>query len=76
MAEKILELLKDGKAVTVEELADKLRVSREEINACIQFLSQLGYIRAFVPGHSCEGGCSSCSGCEKPFAYPVMWECT
>lgn len=80
MPEKILELLENG-SLTEGQIADKLQISLDELKAGMDYLKQMGFIKAtFINPSSggCSGNCGSCgSSCGNhtisPSAYTV-WE--
>lgn len=62
MPEKILELLKEM-SLTEKQIADKLQISVEEVNACLNHLYMTGFIRPLtIATSSCGGNCSGCNG--------------
>ena len=62
MPEKILELLKDM-SLTDKQLAEKLQLSVDEVNACLNHLYMTGFIKPLtVAASSCGGGCEGCNG--------------
>lgn len=68
MPEKILELLENC-SLTKEQIAEKLEISLNELDAAMEYLQQMGFIKA-TPinptgggcSDSCGGNCSKCSG--------------
>ncbi|MCR5762383.1 MAG: DeoR family transcriptional regulator [Treponema sp.] len=87
--DKLIDLLKDGRTRSVNELSEELGTSVSDVKRSLEFLEHSGFIRR-VPDecgckcdehdgcHSC-GGCSgsSCSGCMPEGGFknrPVMWE--
>lgn len=78
MMEQLLEILKEGRAVTLPELAMRLRASEEEVQAGIEFLMQAGYLEKVSEHSGCGTGCSGCSGCSdgyQPEQPLTMWKC-
>ena len=65
---ELLDLLKDGRARSVEELALSLRTNVEDVRRRMEYLEHAGYL-----GHSCSG-CSSHCGGGLTAGLPVMWE--
>ncbi|MBQ3165371.1 MAG: hypothetical protein IJC02_12735 [Lachnospiraceae bacterium] len=62
MPEKILELLKDM-SLTDKQLAEKLQLSVDEVNACLNHLYMTGFIKPLTfASSSCGGGCEGCNG--------------
>lgn len=68
MPEKILELLETC-SLTKEQIAEKINVTLEELDAAMEYLQQMGYIKstAITPtdggcSGSCGGNCGKCSG--------------
>lgn len=79
MPEKILELLELG-SLTQWQIAETLQLSFEEVNACIDYLQQAGFIKATIinpsGGGGCSGNCGKCSSsCNagSPSSYRA-WE--
>lgn len=71
---QILQLLADGKARSVEELAEVLDTTAEDIKRRMEFLERAGYLRRIRGcGHGCQG-CSSHCGMELDGGFPVFWE--
>ena len=60
MPEKILALL-EKYSLTKEQIASKLGVTPEELDAVMEYLQQMGFIRATAINPA-SGGCRSCSG--------------
>ncbi|AEC52657.1 hypothetical protein PNA2_1743 [Pyrococcus sp. NA2] len=54
--DEALKIIEEG-PISIEDLARRLRVSREEAEGIIEILKSLGYIREF------EGKASSCENC-------------
>ena len=78
--EELLELLKDGKTRTLEQLCEELDLSVSDLNRSLEFLEMNGFIRRVEKG-SCCGHCSSheksCSGCMPEGGFKnmgTMWE--
>ena len=65
MPEKILNLLEKN-SLTEWQIAEKLHASIDEINAVMEYLQQMGYIKStFINpsgSGSCHDGCGNCSG--------------
>ena len=68
MPERILELLENG-SLTEGQIAEKLQISLEELKAGMDYLKQMGFIKAtFINPSSggCSGNCGSCgSSCNN-----------
>ena len=58
--EKLLELLKDGNARSLEMLAIELDTSAEDVRRKIDFLEKMQVIKRVAIGGN---GCGSCGGC-------------
>ena len=52
---ELLDLLKDGRARSVEELALSLRTNVEDVRRRMEYLEHAGYLRRGNPG--CFSGC-------------------
>lgn len=77
MIEQLLEILKEGQAVTLRELALRLGTNEDEVLACIEFLMQTGHLKRVQMNSGCSG-CLGChGGCQPEWLpeCPVMWEC-
>lgn len=63
MLEQLLGLIAEGGVSTCEDLAQRLSVSRPLLEAMLEELARLGYLRAVATG--CSGHCAGCSigGC-------------
>ena len=59
---QLLELLKDGKARSLEMLAAELDTSVEDIKRKLSFLEAAGAVRKVSLNACTCGGCSGCSG--------------
>ena len=78
MPEKILELLEAG-SLTQWQIAETLQLSYEEVNACIDYLQQAGFIKATTINPAiggCSGNCGKCnSSCNAGSASSYKaWE--
>lgn len=58
MLTQLLALLNEGNALSITELAQRLKISEGAVRAQMEYLERLGMLRRV----SVEGGCSSCSG--------------
>lgn len=71
---ELLELMKEGRAWSVEELAVRLHTTPEEIKREMEFLEHAGYLKRVKENPGC-GGCSSrCQTGELVGGMPVFWE--
>lgn len=64
MPEKVLTLL-EKESLTEWQIAEKLNTSIDEIKAAMEYLQQMGFIKAtFInpTGGSCHDSCGNCSG--------------
>lgn len=63
MLEQLLELVANGGLSTSEEVARRLSVSRLLVEAMLEELARLGYLRSVLSG--CSGHCAGCAmgGC-------------
>lgn len=68
MPEKILELLETC-SLTKDQIAKKINVTIEELDAAMEYLQQMGFIKstAITPtnrgcSNNCGGNCGKCSG--------------
>ena len=80
MLEKLLDLVGEGGIHSYDELAARLGASRPLVEAMIQDLARLGYLRPAIDAcggsPACRAGCgvSGCStGCSQP---GCMWTLT
>ena len=82
MPEKILNLLETC-SLTNEQIAQKLDISLQELDAVIDYLSQMGFIKAttIIPSQGscssgCGGNCGKCSGSctHSSNSSYVIWE--
>lgn len=58
MLERLLALLREGGARTYPELAKAIGVSEELLDALLEDLSRMGYIKPVA--QACEGACANC----------------
>ena len=62
MLSEILNLIKNGKSCTIQQLAEHLEASPEEVQRSIEYLEYLGYIQKI-------------HGCDKRLTQmPVIWK--
>ncbi len=59
MISELIELLKEGRVLSKNEIALKLKISEAMVEALLFELERLGYIFA----EECTGGCTSCGSC-------------
>ncbi|WP_195267436.1 hypothetical protein [Eubacterium sp. 1001713B170207_170306_E7] len=72
---KLLKLMSDGQARSVEELACQLNTEAEDIYRQMEFLEQAGYLRRVnTCGHDCRGCTANCRGTGHFSGMPVFWE--
>ncbi len=66
LMEKLLELLRDGNTRTIEELAQLLDTSVEDVKRQLEYLEKTGIIRnvSLLPDMGCSG-CDTCNGCKN-----------
>lgn len=68
MPEKILELLENG-SLTESQIADKLQISLDELKAGMDYLTQMGFMKAtfiYPTSGGCDGSCGNCgSSCSN-----------
>lgn len=75
MSDQILEFLKDGHLSSTAVLADKLSTTPEMIEAKLERLAMLGYVKKIVLTSKGESSCGSCTGCPKGKKETfVFWE--
>ena len=72
---KLLALLKDGTARSVELLAQELGTSTEDVKRQMEYLERMGYLRRVVAcGQDCKGCSGSCASANALSGAPVFWE--
>ena len=60
---KLLELLAEGRAYSVEDLAAALDTTPQEVKRQMEFLERTGYLhRVCACGHDCKGCSAHCGG--------------
>ena len=70
---ELLDLMRDGRTWSLEDLAQRLNTSPEQIKRQMEFLEQMGYLRRVGGcGHDCKG-CSAHCGAGLA-GMPVFWE--
>lgn len=71
---ELLELMRDGRAWSVEDLARRLNATPEQVRRQMEFLERMGYLRRVTGcGHDCKG-CSAHCGSGGLSGMPVFWE--
>ena len=60
----LLDMLKDGKARSVEIMAAELDTSVEDIERMLEYLENMGLLKRTVLGQAGCTGCKTCSGCD------------
>jgi predicted transcriptional regulator len=73
MPSELLKLFNEGKTYSLQELSDRLQMDIPVIQAELEFLQRLGYVRK-VTATGCGKKCHSCSGCGESMPLPVVWE--
>lgn len=82
MPEKILELLKTC-SITKEQIAEKLNISLPELEAVMDYLQQMGFIKSttITPTQGgcstdCSDNCGKCSGSCNTLSNSsyIVWE--
>ncbi len=75
MLSEILNLIKNGKSCTIQQLAEHLEASPEEVQRSIEYLEYLGYIQKISVESGCCNSCKNCHGCDKRLTQmPVIWK--
>ena len=75
MLEELLRLVAEGGVHSQDELMDVLSVSRPMLEAMLDNLTELGYLRSVDDG--CGGGCSACPAGKCSVAGPGrLWSLT
>ena len=70
---KLLELLAEGRAYSVEDLAAALDTTPQEVKRQMKAFYSSGYLhRVCACGHDCKGCSAHCGGLAGNM--PVMWE--
>lgn len=75
MLERFLEILAEGGIHSYEDLERRLSVSRPLLEALLEELARLGYLKAV--GSTCAGHCAGCAtgGC-SPIGPGRVWALT
>ncbi len=79
MLNEILELLKQGKAFSLQDIAETMHTDVQDVKVKIDYLERNHYIKKVQMLAGCSGGCRGCSsgsGCSKDTNGPIMWELT
>lgn len=76
MLEEVLKALSTGHTWSVDELSEKLGMTKENTLAAIAFLEQANYIKRikFCAANGSCGKCHACEGMDILNAGPIMWE--
>ena len=81
--EELIELLKDGRARTIELLAVELHTTVSDIERKIEYLEQMGIIKrvsfqmkscSSCPSHAGKKGSAPCKGCIPKEGFKGMGE--
>lgn len=70
--ERLLKLLTDGHARTIQMLADELNTDEKDVLRQIEFLERIGRIRRVF---SNEVSCKGCSGCSSKDGVKACKSC-
>ena len=72
----LLELLQDGRAWSIEELALRRHTTADDIKRQMAFLEHAGFLHrvASCGSQHCQGCSSSCSGAKGLGGAPIFWE--
>lgn len=72
----LLELMQDGQAWSIEELACRLNTTPDDIKRQMEFLEHAGFLHrtASCSPQSCQGCSSHCSGTMGLTGAPIFWE--
>lgn len=70
---ELLELLKENRAWSINELAVRLDTNVEDVKRKIEFLENAGYLHQVT---GCSGSCKGCTAtCTKNLeGFPILWE--
>lgn len=72
---RLLELMKDGRAWSIEALAEKLDTTEEDVRRQMDYLERLGFLRRVGGcGHNCKGCSAHCGAGIGLSGMPVFWE--
>ena len=63
--EALLELLKDGRSRSLEQLAEELELSVSQVKRYILHLEQMNLIRKIELSGAGASSCAGCSGCHS-----------
>nr|WP_326185583.1 FeoC-like transcriptional regulator [uncultured Oscillibacter sp.] len=74
---ELLELMRDGRAWSLEDLAQRLNTTPDQVKRQMEFLEQMGYLRRVGGcGHDCKGCSAHCGAGAELAGMPVFWELT
>lgn len=78
MLSKLLSLLAEGRAWSLEDLASELGTGVPEVKARLEYLEHTGMLHQVKMTGGCSSDCKSCSSqCQcNDFKMPTMWEIT
>ena len=72
---KLLRLMEEGHAWSVEALAARLNTTPDDAKRQIEFLERSGYLRRITGcGYECKGCSSHCGSVLGKTGLPVFWE--
>lgn len=72
---ELLDLMRDGRAWSVEDLARRLDTTPDQVKRQMEFLEQTGYLRRVGGcGHDCKGCSAHCGAGAGLAGTPVFWE--
>lgn len=76
MLSEILSLMKNRESYTLQQLAEYLEASPEEVQRSIEYLEYLGYIQKISVESGCCNSCKNCHGCDtkRLTQMPVLWK--
>lgn len=73
--QELLELMKDGRAWSIEELALGLSTTSEDIKRQMEFLEHAGFLKRVIScGQSCKGCTAHCGSGAGLAGAPTFWE--
>lgn len=75
MLTQLLALLDEENALSITELAQRLKTSEDAVKAQMEYLERLGMLQRVSNRQSCSACSGGCSGCGQNAARcPAMWE--
>ncbi len=80
MLSALLALLEDGNTYSQDDLALRLGINTDTVNAKIEYLARTGYLKRVSMGEGCQSGsCKNCGmkckcGGADFIIGPAMWE--